>query len=108
MSGNSMTADLANLAQVPDMVRQVRAMFEGFQALAEVTEAASSTGSPAATATIALLGVELGAFIVKTLEALDDDIDNLTDGRSMYERNENQLQQSSNRIGGELGQVQYA
>jgi hypothetical protein len=108
VSGNSMTADLADLAQVPDMVRQVRAMFEGFQALAEVAEAASSTGSIAATAAIALLGVELGAFLVKTLEALDDDVDNLTDGRSMYEGNENQLQQSSNRIGGELGRVQYA
>ena len=85
------TVSLGNLAQVPNMIGEIRSLVETVQALAEVPQAAASTGSPAASAGIIALGIALADFFVQAFEALDDDIDAIRNAGRTYEVNETQL-----------------
>lgn len=90
-----MATELGALAQVPQMINQVKTMVETLQAVAEVPEAVTATGSPIAAAAIAGLGVAMAAFFVDLIEALDDDVDAVQHAGQNYQANEESVVQSS-------------
>lgn len=95
MSSESLSTDLEALGQVPDMINQARTMIQTLETIAEVPKAAMSTGSIPASVAISALGVGLVDFFVKTIEALDDDIDAVRDAKRDYEENERNTEESA-------------
>lgn len=93
MAGESMSTELSAMAQIPNLLGESRSAAEALQTLADVPSAADATGScPASAATVAL-GAGLVEFLVDTVEAIDDDIDAITETRANYQQNEAQVSQ---------------
>lgn len=88
---NEVSATWDGLAQVPQLMNEVRAGALTLKSLIQTPQAAVSTGSPVASAAIIALGVELAIFLYETVQAIDDDIDGMRKVKENYERQEDEV-----------------
>lgn len=101
MSANASAGDIAatwqGLAQIPQLLTEVRGGVLAARALISTPSAAMATGSPVAGAAIWALGAELGIFIAQTVQAIDDDIDGIRQTLENYQRNDEELSAEAGR-----------
>ena len=69
-----MSATWGGLAQIPQLLNEVKTELLGLKTLASTPSAVAATGSPLASAAIVALGLELGVFLVQTEQAIEHDI----------------------------------
>src|SRR5688500_18545798 len=85
-AGSGFSAELQALAQVPTLLNDIKAGVLAARALVSTPRAAISTGTLAAGAAIGVLGIELIALLADTVQAIDDDIENLRGNAQNYEQ----------------------
>lgn len=90
-SGGDLAASWQGLAQLPSMLNDVRGGILAVRAMGSVPAAATATGTWTAGAAIWALGAEIAVFVAQTIQAIDDDIDGLTQTQQNYQRNEDEL-----------------
>lgn len=98
MSGSSsgeFTANFQGLAQIPQVLSDVKTGIAALKALISTPAAAAATGSPPATMAIGALGLELGYFLMETIEAIDKDIEGVTQNNTAYQATDAQVSQTA-------------
>ena len=89
--GGDISATWQGLAQVPQLLTDVKTGVLALRSLISTPAAAVATGSPIAGGAIWMLGAQLGVFLAETVQAIDDDIDGLRSTLANYQRTEDQL-----------------
>jgi hypothetical protein len=85
------TASWQQLARLPQMLGEVKTGLLALRVLVSTPPAAVGSGSPVAGAAIVGLGAEVLVFLAQTVQAIDDDIDAMTQVSHAYQRNETDL-----------------
>jgi hypothetical protein len=93
--GGNLSATWQGLAQIPQMLGDVKAGILTLRALISTPAAAMASGSPAAGAAIVALGAELVMFLAQTVEAIDSDIEAMTKTQQTYQQHENEITTSA-------------
>jgi hypothetical protein len=96
-TAGQLSATWQGLAQIPQLLADVKAAVLTLKTLITTPAAAVSTGSPAASGAIVLLGAELAMFLAQTVQAVEDDIDGLRRVTRNYETNEADLAAAASR-----------
>ncbi len=94
--GGNLSTTWQGLAQIPQMLGDVKTGILTLRALISTPSAAMASGSPAAGAAIVMLGAELVMFLAQTVEAIDNDIEAMTKTQQNYQQQENELTTSAN------------
>ncbi len=107
-TAGQVAATWQGLAQIPQLLTDVKAAVLTLKTLITTPAAAVATGSPPASGAIVLLGAELAMFLAQTVQAVEDDIEALRKVKDNYERNEQELAAAAARGGAAVGQVDAA
>jgi len=103
--GGEFSASWQGLAQIPQLLNEVRAGVLTLRSLISMPSAAVATGSPPASAAIVALGAELVVFLAETVQAIDDDIDGLRQVQESYQQTERDVEAAAVAGGGVLAQL---
>lgn len=76
-AGNGLATTWPGLSQLQQLIHTTKLGVRTLDTLISTPSAASATGSPPASLAIVALGVQLAIFLGQTIDAMDDDIDNL-------------------------------
>jgi hypothetical protein len=103
--GGGLSTTWQGLAQLPQLLDEVKAGVRALQSLASTPAAAAATGSPLATAAIVALGIELVVFLAEAAEAIDHDIEAMHRTTQNYHANESDLTSAATTVLGVLDQL---
>lgn len=96
-TAGQLSATWQGLAQIPQLLTDIKVGVLTLKTLITTPAAAVSTGSPPASGAIVLLGAELAMFLAQTVEAVEQDIDAIRRVRQNYETTEQGLTAAATR-----------
>ena len=107
-TAGQLSATWQGLAQIPQLLADIKAGVLTLKTLISTPAAAVATGSPPASGAIVLLGAELAMFLAQTVQAVEQDVEAIRAVRQNYERTEQELAAAATRGGTALNGVQEA
>jgi hypothetical protein len=96
-SAGQLSATWQGLAQIPQLLTDVKSAVLTLKTLITTPAAAVATGSPPASGAIVLLGAELAMFLAQTVQAVEQDIEAIQRVRRNYETTEQGLTDAATR-----------